>query len=171
MPSKPFGAAIGCSAGWYGRGIELSYDWGTVWKALTGMEYRYEYGLTLTINTVITGHYSPLPSLLKSFSLDWGCCMFLGMVSYCVNLASKSMLGSLVAGGFVMLDIAVANAWWPWFFQVSPVTMTQLSALASTRSSYRLTESYAVAFFACGIVGLLCILIMLEGQKRRNRHD
>ena len=151
--------------------IALSNDWGTVWKAMTSIEYRYEYSLTLTINSFITGHYSPLPTLLKSFALDWGCCVFLGMVSYCVNLGSKSMLGSLMAGGFVMLDIAVANAWWPWFFHVSPVTMTQLSALASARSSYGLTESYAVVFFACGIIGLLSMLIIIEGKKRRRRHE
>lgn len=151
--------------------LEFSWTWGKAWNSLPGGDYRYTYGITLLVNPYILGHFTPWEALWPSLALEWACCVFLGLVSYCINDAAHSMLGSVISAGFVLLDLAVANAWYPWFYHISPVTMAQLAALSSAHSTYGITRRYAAGFFI-GAISLLCAYsVFLQSGKRRKIHD
>lgn len=150
--------------------LELSYTWGKAWNALSSGNYRYMYGISLQVRPYVLGRFTPLGAFLPSLALEWACCVFLGLVSYCINDATHSIFGSITAAGFVLLDIAVSNAWYPWFYHISPVTMAQLSALASARSTYGITLRYAAGFFTCTIILLCAYSIFLQSGKRRRKH-
>jgi len=72
-----------------------------------------EEGSLLT--TDIIGAYHPIEVSVICFQLEWACCTWLGLLSYCLNNFTETNVGSVVAEGFVLLDIAVYNSW-PYFF-------------------------------------------------------
>lgn len=145
--------------------LEFGMKWGKAWNSLSSGGFRSQFQIALQVKSYITGAYQPLKAFALSFLLEWACCVFLGLVSYWLNQLTGTLIGSIVATAFVLLDITVANEWSPWFYHISPVTMAQLSALASAKSLYGLTLSYAVKFFTITILIFIALNIFTMHAK------
>lgn len=140
--------------------IQLDAGWGRIWGTLARTNAGNQYHIQLAVKDYIIGAFQPIEATVICFFLEWACCTWLGLLSYCLNSFTRTNAGSLVATGFVLLDIAVYNTWSYTYFRISPVTLAQLSQLASKRSIYGVDLMYAVIFFAISIFILttLCVL-------------
>lgn len=150
--------------------IGLYSGWGKIWGTLARTTASSQYGLTFSVNDYIIGAYTPFGATVTAFLLSWACCVWLGLVIYLLNDISNTMIGCLAAAAFVFLDITIWNEWSYLLYRISPVTMTQLSAISRQESLYGLSKAYAVWFFAISIVVLqgLCILIpSIRGRATR----
>lgn len=151
--------------------MELHNGWGKIWGTLARSFVGNQYGIPFQVQDYLVGVYDPLHATVLSFLLSWCCCVWLGLMTYFVNSATNTYIGTFLSAGFVLMDITVANEWLPWFYKVSPVTLAQLQALKSSDSLYRLDLNYALWFFGASIVCLLtgCILASKFHGLRRDR--
>lgn len=147
--------------------IVFQLGWGKIWGTLARTTAATQYGIPFTVYDYIIGAYTPLQANLTSFLLEWACCTWLGLVIYFFNNASGTMVGSLIAAGFVFLDITIANEWSYSFFRYSPVTLAQLPAISRVESLYGLSLSYAVRFFSISIFLLVCLCVLTPLIKRK----
>lgn len=140
--------------------IQFGAGWGRIWGTLARTNAGNQFHIQLAVKDYIIGAFQPMEATAICFLLEWACCTWLGLLSYCLNSFTGTNAGSLVATGFVLLDIAVYNTWSYAYFRISPVTLAQLSQLASKRSIYGVDLTYAAIFFAISIFILttLCIL-------------
>lgn len=141
--------------------LEFHNSWGKIWGTLARSTVAMGYGIPFTTNDYLIGTYTPLCATVLSFLLSWGCCIWLGLLTYILNYVTGRYIGTFVSAGFVLMDITVANEWLPWFYKISPVTLAQLQALKSSDSLYRVNLEYASWFFGVSIVCLItgCIII------------
>lgn len=151
--------------------IEFDGDWGKIWGTLARTIVGSQYGIPFTIYDYVIGAYTPWQATALSFLLSWSCCVWLGLVTYFFNSISNSYVGTFIAAGFILMDITVANEWLPWFYKISPVTLSQLQALKGNESLYRVTLEYALWFFGISIVCLLvgCVITPKIQSIRRKR--
>ncbi len=151
--------------------IEFQMGWGKIWGTLARTAVGYQYRIPFTANDYIISVYTPLQAVALSFLLSWGCCVWLGLLTYFLNNATGSYIGTFLSAGFVLMDITVANEWLPWFYKISPVTLAQLQALSGSNSLYQVTLGYALRFFSISIVCLLagCITTPKIQSLRRKR--
>lgn len=140
--------------------IQLGTGWGRIWGTLARTNAGNQFHVQLAVNDYIIGAYQPMQATAICFLLAWACCIWLGFLSYCLNNFTGSNAGSVVATGFVLLDIAVYNTWSYAYFRISPLTLAQVSQLVSKQSIYGVDLHYSVAFFGVSIAVLtaLCIL-------------
>ena len=152
--------------------IQLGDGWGRIWGTLARTNAGSQFGLSFRVNDYILGKFDPLQAIFLCFLLEWACCIWLGMLTYLFNYLTDTMIGSLLASGFVFLDITIANEWSYTFYRISPVTMAQIHALSGSTSLYGLTVEYAVSFFAMSIITMSIICIyMMEIKKHIFRHQ
>lgn len=151
--------------------IQFDSGWGKIWGTLARTIVGSQYGIPFTVDDYIIGAYTPWQATMLSFLLSWSCCVWLGLITYFINAASNSYVGTFVAAGFVLMDITVANEWLPWFYKISPVTLAQLQALKGNQSLYQVTLEYALWFFGISIVCLLagCVATPQIQSIRRRR--
>lgn len=142
--------------------IHFETGWGRIWGTLARTTAGSQFHIQLTVKDYIIGAYTPIKATVICFILEWACCTWLGLLSYCLNNFTNTNVGSLVAAGFVLMDIAVYNNWPYVYFRISPVTLAQLSQLASKRSIYGVDLPYAVTFFAISIVMLIALCIVSQ---------
>lgn len=147
--------------------IEFSSDWGKIWGTLARTAASSQFEIPITVYDYIIGKYLPLQATLTSFALTWACCIWIGLLVFFFNNATDTMLGTLVAAAFVLLDITVANEWTQAFYRISPVTLAQLQALSRAESLYGLTLSYAVRFFAVTITAFVILCMITPYMKKR----
>lgn len=142
--------------------IQLGNGWGKIWGTLARTNAGSQFGLSFKADDYILGKFAPLQATILCFLLEWACCTWLGMITYLFNYLTGTMIGSLLAAGFVFLDITIANEWSYIFYRISPVTMSQIHTLSGSTSLYGLTVKYAVSFFIISIVtmSILCIYMM-----------
>lgn len=152
--------------------IDFRNSWGKIWGTLARSMIAWDYGIPFQTYDYLVGAYKPLQAMVLSFLLSWGCCIWLGLLTYLVNSLTDSYVGTFLSAGFVLLDVTVANEWLPWFYKISPVTLAQLQALKGRNSNYQVTLKYAFQFFGISIVCLLigCILAPKLKNIRRKRH-
>lgn len=136
--------------------MDFRNSWGKIWGTLARTVIGSQYGIPFKIEDYIIGVYQPLGATVLSFLLSWGCCVWLGLLTYFLNYATGKAIGTFVSAGFVLMDITVANEWRPWFYKVSPVTLSQLQALKSNDSLYHVDLSYALWFFG---ISIMCMLV------------
>lgn len=153
--------------------IDFRNSWGKIWGTLARSMAGVNYGIPFSADDYVIGAYKPLQATALSFLLSWGCCIWLGLLTYLVNSLSGSYVGTFLSAGFVMMDVTVANEWLPWFYKISPVTLAQLQALKGSNSVYQVTLQYAFQFFGISIIFLLigCILTPKLQNLRRKRHE
>jgi len=151
--------------------VRLDSGWGRIWGTLARTNAGDTVSLQLTVSDYIIGAYQPLQATAICFALEWACCTWLGLLSYWLNNFTQSSVGSAVAVGFVLLDIAVYNTWSYAYFRISPLTLAQLSQLATKRSVYGVDLPYSAAFFGISITALtaLCLLSQRYPLKREVR--
>ena len=136
--------------------LQLDAGWGKAWGTLArASQFCSQFGISLSVNDYIIGRYRPVEAMVISFFLEWACCAWLGLVTYFFNNATGTMAGSVVAAGFVFLDITIENEWSYAFFRISPVTMAQLRTLSTTHSIYHMDLRYAASFFTLSIAALV----------------
>lgn len=147
--------------------VTFQTGWGKIWGTLARTTAATQYGIAFTVDDYIIGAYTPFHANLISFLLEWSCCVWIGLVINFFNNTSGTTIGSMVAAGFVFMDITIANEWSYSLFRFSPVTMTQLPALSRVESLYGLSLSYAVHFFfiSNSLLFILCILTPLILKK------
>lgn len=148
---------------------QLHFDtsWGKIWGTLARTTAGTHYGISLSVSDYVIGAYRPIEATVTAFLLEWGCCVWLGLVIYFFNRMSKAPLGCFLAAGFALLDIAIWNEWSYAFYRISPLTMAQLSAISRPESLYGLSKIYAVSFFGMGIVILTVACVLLPFAKRK----
>ena len=146
----------------------LGFDltWGKVWGTLARTTAGAQYGVNFTVSDYILGAYAPAEATMIAFLLEWGCCIWLGLLIYLLNGISNLPLGCFIAAGFVFLDITIANEWSYAFYRISPITMAQLTAISRPESLYGLSKDYAFKFFTIGILALPIICVLLPIVKR-----
>lgn len=151
--------------------IQFDDSWGKIWGTLARTIMGSQYGIPFTVYDYVIGAYTPWQATALSFLLSWSCCVWLGLVTYFFNSISNSYVGTFIAAGFILMDITVANEWLPWFYKISPVTLSQLQALKGNESLYRVTLEYALWFFGISIVCLLvgCVITPKIQSIRRKR--
>ena len=151
--------------------IQLDGGWGKIWGTLARSIMGSQYGIPFTVDDYVIGAYAPWQATILSFLLSWSCCVWLGLVTYFFNTVSNSYVGTFAAAGFVLMDITVANEWLPWFYKISPVTLSQLQALKGNQSLYQVTLEYALWFFGISFVFLLagCVVTPKIQSIRRKR--
>lgn len=149
--------------------MDFQLGWGKIWGTLARTTVGMYYGIPFSVSDYVIGAYTPLPALGLSFLLSWFCCVWLGLLVYLLNRLSGWYVGTFIAAGFVLMDITVANEWTPWFYKLSPVTLSQLQALSGKTRIYELTLDYALRFFGISTVCLLvgCMLTpKIHGLRR-----
>lgn len=146
--------------------LEFEYGWGKVLGTLARTNAGTHYELTLYLSDYIIGAYTPLKAMCISFFLEWGCCVWIGLIIYLFNSLCRVPLGCFVAAGFAFLDITVANEWTPRFYKISPLTMVQLDSISSSRSLIGLTVEYATTFFLLSIFIFAGICVLIPVLKR-----
>lgn len=151
--------------------LKFENNWGKIWGTLARSTVAMEYGIPFSTNDYLIGTYTPLCATVLSFLLSWGCCIWLGLLTYILNYVTGRYVGTFVSAGFVLMDITVANEWLPWFYKISPVTLAQLQALKSSDSLYRINLEYASWFFGVSIVCMItgCIIIPKLPCLRRKK--
>ncbi len=149
--------------------IKFQNSWGKIWGTLARYAAAPQYGIIFSVDDYVIGAYTPLRATVLSFLLSWACCTWLGLITYFLNNATGSNIGTFVSAGFVLLDITVANEWLPCFYKISPVTLAQLQALRGNTSQYQVTLEYAYRFFGISIVCLPAICILTSKCKRENK--
>lgn len=151
--------------------MEFHNGWGKIWGTLARSFVGNQYGIPFQVQDYLVGVYAPLHATALSFLLSWGCCVWLGLLTYLINSVTNTYIGTFMSAGFVLMDITVANEWLPWFYKISPVTLAQLQALKRSDSIYHVDLHYALWFFgvsiACFLVG--CILAPKFHGLRRDR--
>ena len=146
--------------------------WGKIWGTLARYTVGSRYGIPFSVDDYVIGAYTPLQATVLSFLLSWGCCVWLGFMTYFLNNVGSSYIGTFTSAGFVLLDITVANEWLPWFYKICPVTLAQLQALKGNNSLYQVTLEYAFRFFGISIVCLFAVCVLTPKFKvfrRENR--
>jgi len=151
--------------------IAFQNGWGKIWGTLARSTVGFQYGIPFKIEDYVIGVYTPLQATALSFLLSWGCCVWLGLMTYFLNNVTSSYIGIFISAGFILMDITVANEWSPWFYKISPVTLAQLQALRGNNSLYQVTLEYAFCFFGISIICLLagCIITQKLQNFRRKR--
>lgn len=151
--------------------MEFRNGWGKIWGTLARFTVGSQYGIPFSVDDYIIGVYTPLHATALSFLLSWACCVWLGLMTYFLNNATCSYIGTFISAGFVLMDITVANEWLPWFYKISPVTLAQLQALKGSNSLYQVTLGYALWFFGISIACLLvgCMITPKLQSLRRER--
>ena len=142
--------------------IQPGSGWGRIWGTLARTDAGNYFHLQLVVNDYIIGAYQPIKATIICFLLAWGCCTWLGLLSYCLNNFTESNFGSVIATGFVLLDIAVYNTWSYTYFRISPLTLAQLSQLVSKRSIYGVDLRYSVTFFGISIAALILLCVLSQ---------
>lgn len=135
--------------------LEFRASWGKIWGTLARSVAGRQYGIPFTVNDYLIGAYTPIQATLLSFLLSFGCCTWLGLLTYFLNSVTGGYAGTFVSAGFVLMDITVSNEWLPWFYRISPVTLAQLQALKGSNSRCQIGLNYALLFFGSSIACLL----------------
>lgn len=151
--------------------MHLESEWGKIWGTLARTVIGSNYNIPFIISNYIIGVYTPLQATTLSYLLSWCCCVWLGLITYLFNTLSNSYAGTFIAAGCILMDITVANEWLPWFYKISPVTLSQLQALMGNDSLYKVTLEYAICFFGISIAVLLvgCVITPKIQSVRRKR--
>lgn len=151
--------------------IGVQNSWGKIWGTLARNAVAPQYGIMFSVDDYVIGAYTPIQATILSFLLSWSCCIWLGLITYFLNDATNSCIGTFTSAGFVLLDITVANEWLPCFYKISPVTLAQLQALKGNNSLYELTLGYAFWFLGISIICLSAACILIPKFKSFRRVD
>lgn len=142
--------------------VQLGAGWGRIWGTLARTNAGNHFHIQLAVNDYIIGAYQPMKATVICFLLEWACCTWLGLLTYCLNNMTESNTGSVVSTGFILLDIAVYNTWSYAYFRISPLTLAQLSQLVSKRSIYGVDLHYSAVFFGISIAVLIALCVLSQ---------
>lgn len=151
--------------------LGVQNSWGKIWGTLARYAVAPQYGIPFSADDYIIGTYTPLQATILSFLLSWACCIWLGLITYFLNCATCSYVGTFSSVAFVLMDITVANEWLPCFYKISPVTLAQLQALKGNNSLYQVTLGYSLWFFGISIVCLSAVCILAPKFKVFQREN
>lgn len=146
--------------------VEYSGSWGKVLNTFANnVGISREYIKIFLISDRIIYGYTPIQAMLLSILLEILCFVFLGLIMLLTNvLLKKSKAGLYVALCFAFADFFVYNDIGDKAVRFSPISMTRLSILDSSHTSYYPSGQYALFVLCTGCI-ILSILFVLTFQK------
>ncbi len=146
--------------------LEFSREWGKIWGTLAKTNAGEQFGQLFSVTDYIVSKYQPMGALVLSLILEWACIVWIGLLIYFFNKLTEHPAGTFIGAFFVLLDICIANDWMNWANRFSPVTLAQLTAYTGYNLQYHITLLYGVLFFATGIVGMICLCVLVNEKAR-----
>lgn len=150
--------------------MDFHMEWGKIWATLARTNAGMQFELNFNIEDYVIGNYEGNSAFWISFLLEWLCMFWLALCTYFFNMTIRKGAGIAVSGLFIFLDTMIYNAWTPWAYRFSPVTLTNLVSFTKSRIYYGISFQYAAVFFTVTIA-VFVFLIMFKMSKRKDTMD
>lgn len=150
--------------------MDFRLEWGKIWATLARTNASQQFEINYNIENFIIGNYDGRSAFWLSFLLEWVCFFWLSLCTCFFNMLVKKGAGITASALFIFLDTMIYNAWTPWAYRFSPVTLANLASFTNSRLYYGISFQYAAVFYAITIVAFI-ILIMIKMSKKREVLD
>ena len=146
-------------------------EWNTAWgdvlgvaattNILSGMQLNYT---TIKVSSKIVLYFTPLQAMFFSFILMWLSFIFIGLIIYVLNVATRTKLAGVFTAGFFVLLTALAdgNTRLTWF---SPISWNSLNIIDVGKTTTYPTIDYVLAMYI-GMIIILAVLAVILGRKQ-----
>ncbi|MBQ9300431.1 MAG: hypothetical protein IJ214_07965 [Clostridia bacterium] len=125
-----------------------------------------QYSPWLSISNAIVTRYSPFQAILLSLFLEYLCLNILALIVLLVNLLLKGNIG--IGAGLITasLDFFIRNDVGDKSIRFSPVSLTNLSVIDPTQTSFFPSPLYASLFLLCLYVCFCSIAIWIIAKRK-----
>lgn len=146
--------------------LQFESGWGKVLNTFANTpSVTTGYLRVFSISNRIVSNYSPVEAMLLSMLLEYLCLNFLALVMLVINLALRGHMGIYFALSIAALDFFVYNDLGDKAIYFSPVSLTRLSVIDPTHTSYYPSPAYAIVFLLICCSALYTISIRLFTKR------
>ncbi|MDO5382650.1 MAG: hypothetical protein Q4F06_08055 [Eubacteriales bacterium] len=143
--------------------------WSPYWGKVLGMAAvnpgkLSEYYTTIKVPAIVVRYYTPLQAMIFAFILMWLSFIFIGLIIYVLNMATKTKLaGVLVAGFFVLLTAFVDG--YPIINWFSPISWNSLNNIDVAGMTTFPTITYVLGMYSIMIIVLIVITYIVSARQ------
>lgn len=146
------------------NGSLLTDGWGQVVNTLHYTNIGEQFGLSFSLYGNVLNRYTPFEAFVFCFLLNWCMTSFIGVLIFAVNLIANQVVGPIIAGAVVLLDILVFNSF-DGMEYISPLSLSRLSNLDRSGIGKEPSITYAFCFFLTAIAILSAISVILSKKR------
>ncbi len=153
----------------YIKVVEWNMDWGKVFGTLATTNATEEFSNSLLYDSKIVERYMPLDAIFRSIVLMVQLCIFIGLLMFVINLATRSkFIGGFVTGFLVLLDFfLVTIPEGKQYLKYSPVSWSNLKYIDYMNQST--FPKFMYCFVLYSIMIIILLLLLLVHYKKYDR--
>lgn len=143
--------------------IRYENRWGKVLGTLTYTGAEAQYPMRFNLHTGIMERFAPKEALIYTCLMMWAVLWAMGLCVFLLNWLSGSVLGTVIAFLFSVLDITITNLLSAYWYHISPVSMMRMSIVTGL---YHPSFRYCVLFVIIMLFILAASLIVTAHRRK-----
>ena len=141
--------------------MQLDANWGKVIGTLCLTGADIQYGVPMSMNSIIFYNHTALEAMGLSMLLTWLAVVFIGLLMYALNTLVHKAAGSMVACGTIVLNYFIYNFLPSSIYAYSPMSLSNLSLLDSGLITVNLNNGLTAIQYSLIIYSIVIVVLAL----------